>query len=163
MIKIAYLHGLGANNLSPKNEWLKSFAEVFDPQINYHEEKIYQKLKSKIKNYKPEIIIGSSMGGFFAYKIARELNINAILFNPALHSRSFEPDMRGFEDEKFKPNISFVFGKNDEIINPEKTIEILESEGYDLENYKIYNHGHDTPLEVFKSEILPDLEINPIS
>ncbi len=158
MNKIAYLHGLGANNLSPKNKWLQSFSEVFDPQINYHEEKIYQKLKSKIIVFKPEIIIGSSMGGYFAYKMARELNINAILFNPALHSRSFEPDMSGFENEKFSPNIYFIFGENDHIINPENTIEIIGNDGYSLENYIILKYGHDTPFEVFKREISFNLD-----
>lgn len=153
MIKIAYLHGLGANNLSPKNDWLKSFSNVFDPQIDYHEKNIYKNLKSQILDFSPKIIIGSSMGGYFAYKIARELNINAILFNPALHSRSMEPDIFGFENEKFQPIIYFVFGKNDTVINPRKTIDIIENEGYSSENYKIYNHEHDTPLEIFKEEI----------
>ncbi len=87
------------------------------------------------------------MGGYFAFEMAKELNIDAILFNPALHSRSFEPDMTGLEIGKNKPSIYTVFGKEDVIINPDKTLPILKNEGF--ETYSIFEHGHKTPIKVF--------------
>jgi uncharacterized protein len=150
-MKIVYLHGLESNNISPKNDWLRTFSELFDPNINYFETNIYQKLKQKITEFQPNIIIGSSMGGYFAYEIARELNIDAILFNPALHSRSFEPDMTGYKNGNFEPRIYLVLGKNDIVINPSKTLEIL---GNEKTNYTLQNHEHGTPLDVFKKEII---------
>jgi uncharacterized protein len=152
-MKIAYLHGLGSNNLGPKNEWLKSISELVDPHIDYKEYNIYQKLKSQIAAFNPNIIIGSSMGGYFAYEIARELNIEAILFNPALHSRSYEPDMTGHEIGKYSPSMYFVFGQNDSVINPVNTLEIIKRDGYKNEDYTLLDHGHDTSLEAFKKEI----------
>lgn len=152
-MKFAYLHGLDANNLGPKNIWLKTICELYDPQIDYRKKNIYFEIKNEIHNFNPEIIIGSSMGGFFAYELAKEMNIKALLFNPALHSRSYEPDMNGLKTTKTKPNIFCVFGKNDTIINPEKTITFLKNEGYGNENFKMLTHAHDTPFEVFKNEV----------
>lgn len=63
-MKFAYLHGLDANNLEPKNIWLKTICELYDPQIDYRKKNIYFEIKNEIHNFNPEIIIGSSMGGF---------------------------------------------------------------------------------------------------
>jgi hypothetical protein len=38
-VKIAYLHRLESNNLGEKNDWLKSYSELFDPCIDYKEVK----------------------------------------------------------------------------------------------------------------------------
>lgn len=160
MIKIAYLHGLGANNLGPKNAWLKTFSEVYDPLINYADKTIYQKLKSEVIDFQPDLIIGSSMGGYFAYQILKELNLKAILFNPALHSRSIEPDVSGSFDGEFRPKIRVVFGENDNLIDPKKTITILKNEGYENSDFTILEHAHNTPLPIFKSEISKFLILN---
>lgn len=152
-MKIAYLHGLEANNISPKNDWLRTISDVYDPLIDYRQPLIYQKIKNDIIDFKPDLIIGSSMGGFFTYNLSRELNIKSVLFNPALHSRSFTPDMTGFSGSLlFKPKTKFVLGKNDDVIEPNTTIKIAENEGYS--NFIILGHGHRTPYDVFKNEIL---------
>jgi hypothetical protein len=153
-LKIAYLHGLESNNLGPKNEWLKTISNLFDPLIDYREVFIYQKLKLPIRDFNPDVIIGSSMGGYFAFEIAKDLNISCILFNPALHSRSFEPDTSGYKKGIFKPKMHFVFGENDSVINPFKTIEIIKKEGFFDENYTLLSHAHSTSLELFKEEII---------
>lgn len=150
-MKIAYLHGLESNNLGPKNEWLKTISDLYNPLIDYKEKGVYRRLKSEIFEFKPNFIIGSSMGGYFAYNIAKELNIKAILFNPALHSRSYEPDMTGFEVGIHNPSIYFVLGKNDTLIEPKKTVSLIESQNYDL---LFFEHGHDTPYQLFKSVII---------
>ncbi len=152
-MKITYLHGLESNNISPKNDWLKSISDLFDPYIDYRENNIYQSLKSKIIAFQPNIIIGSSMGGYFAYNLAKELNIKAILFNPALHSRSFQPVTTGLENGRFNPFMQIILGKNDSVINPIKTLDFIKNEGYKNYDYSIFNHGHNTSFELFKSEI----------
>lgn len=159
-MKIAYLHGLESNNLGPKNEWLKSISELLDPLIDYREKNIYQKLKTTISAFQPDLIIGSSMGGYFAFEIAKELNISSILFNPALHSRNFEPDTNGYEKGIYNPKMYFVFGENDLIINPLKTIEIIKKEGFVNENYTLLSHAHNTSLELFKEEIIKFINKN---
>jgi predicted esterase YcpF (UPF0227 family) len=90
------------------------------------------------------------MGGYFAYHIAKELNISALLFNPALHSRTFEPDMTGLIHSENDPSIQIIVGENDNVIEPRKTIEIIENKP----NIKLttYDHEHRTPYDVFKKE-----------
>lgn len=159
-MKIAYLHGLESNNIGPKNDWLRTIAEVFDPKINYRQKLIYQNLRDKIKQFQPDLLIGSSMGGYFAFEMAKELNISAILFNPALHPRSMEPDLTGHIDGNHKPNIHIVFGKADTLINPNKTLAILKKQGF--ESHNEFEHGHKTPFEVFKNAIENFVEKNII-
>ena len=152
MIKIAYLHGLESNNCGPKNDWLRTFSDVYDPLSDYYETGIYQTLKSEILDFQPELIIGSSMGGFFAYQISKELDIKTVLFNPALHSRSVEPDMTGFLQGNARPKTHAVFGICDDVIDPFATENILKKEGNPNLSTIFFTHGHGTPLEVFMSE-----------
>jgi predicted esterase YcpF (UPF0227 family) len=159
-MKIVYLHGLESNNLGAKNDWLKSNYDIFDPYVNYHESNIYQNLKSKISVFEPDLIIGSSMGGYFAHEIAKELNVNAVLFNPALHSRSFEPDMNGHFIGKYNPKMYLVLGKNDDVINSLITIESIKKVGKTNYTYVLLNHEHGTPLEIFKKEINNFIELD---
>jgi len=157
-LKIAYLHGLDSNNFGPKYDWLNSISELFGPSIDYRENRIFHKIKKEIQKFQPDFIIGSSMGGYFAYEIAKELNIKALLFNPALHSRSYEPDIYGLENNKFNPTMYFILGKNDSIINPYKTIEIIENEGFTYQDFSLQSYAHDTSLELFKKEVLSFIE-----
>ena len=89
-MKVWYLHGLESDPGGPKVDFLNEVAdEVFAPEMNYKNHKLFGELFRKIsKGDKPDLIIGSSMGGFFADALASHFGINTILFNPALHSRS---------------------------------------------------------------------------
>ena len=108
----------------------------------------------EVKKFKPDVIIGSSMGGYFAYKLAKNLAVPAILFNPALHTRSTEPDMTGDTGSWHNPKMKFIFGKRDKVIDPIKTIEMLGIKG---SNYEILDHGHQTPYKVFVNSIIKSL------
>lgn len=153
--KIAYLHGLKSNNQGPKNTWLRSISnKVYDPQIDYRKAYIYKKILTEITEFQPNFIAGSSMGGYFALHLAQQLNIPALLFNPALQSRSVEPDMTGFLNKNFTPQIFTVFGKNDQTVNHQDSIISLKK----FNDYKIFDHGHRTPIEVFKTAILEFIE-----
>lgn len=153
-MKIAYLHGLESKNSGPKNLWLKSISIVYDPYIDYTQPKIYETLKNEIIQFKPNFIIGSSMGGYFAFEMAREINCPAILFNPALHSRSMEPDMMGYEIGQFKPNIKLILGENDTVINPEKTLDYIHN--HQLSNIRhtlLPRIEHQIPYKIFRNEV----------
>ena len=152
-MKIAYLHGLESNNIGPKNDWLRTIADIYDPLIDYKKPGIYQDIKEDVIALQPDLLIGSSMGGYFSFTLAKELNIPAVLFNPALHSRSMQPDMQGNESAAYKPKMCFVFGEKDEIIDPYKTIELIAKDGYESNDYMILPHGHKTDFALFKKAI----------
>lgn len=146
-MKIAYLHGLESNNVGPKNDWLRTIAsDVYDPKIDYRKKGIYQKILKEVKDFAPDIIIGSSMGGYFAYKISKTLSIPALLFNPALHSRSIQPDMTGEKSAWNNPRTHIVFGKKDDVVDPQTTLNLIDTTRV---THKTLGHGHQTPGKVF--------------
>jgi uncharacterized protein len=149
-MRIAYLHGLESDNKGAKNDFLRTIAEVYDPAINYHENSIYSKILKNVKEFKPDFIIGSSMGGYFAYEIAKTLAIPALLFNPALHSRSFDPDMNGLAGAWNNPKMHIVFGRKDKVIDPAETLKIINSKRV---SHAWFGHGHQTPPRLFISQV----------
>jgi hypothetical protein len=60
--------------------------------------------------------------------------------------------MTEHKNGKYKPMIHFVFGEKDDIINQSETQKIIKKEGY--ETYLIFEHGHKTPIELFKKIII---------
>jgi hypothetical protein len=147
-MRVVYLHGLESKSKGIKNEFLyKNFSAVYDPIIDYKEPNIYNKLLKEIKNFKPDLIIGSSMGGYFSYVIAEKLGIKSLLFNPALHSRSIDIELPFISTRK---GFHFlVLGKKDKIINPKKSLEIVKKNNSKFKS-AIINIEHRTPYEVFE-------------
>ena len=147
MKKIAYLHGLDSESNCNKVKWLRSLGcEVLNPAIDYRNDPI-DRIITFVESFKPDLVIGSSMGGYLAYIISRRYNIPSMLLNPALHSRAVEVDVGGVGE--YKPKMYFVFGDTDTIINPLKTISIITDQNL---TPKVYtgSHGHRTPVEVLK-------------
>lgn len=152
-MKIAYLHGLDSNPQNPKNDWLREQVTVYDPHIDYRAVGIYQRVWQEISNFQPDGIIGSSMGGFFAYHMARSLNVPALLFNPALHYRSFTPDMQGWQFALEQPFMQLAFGQHDELLPWRATMQWLNEQNYTNFGFSIGEHGHQTPLLFFQQEV----------
>ena len=93
MKKILYLHGLESKQGGEKVGFLAGQACVYAPAMDYREEDLHGKVHNMIMKFKPDLLIGSSMGGYVAHEFAKAFNLPAVLLNPALHSRSFEPDL----------------------------------------------------------------------
>jgi hypothetical protein len=94
------------------------------------------------------------MGGYFSFYLAQELNIPALLFNPALTYRSMEPDMTGKEENaSTRPFIRCVFGEKDDLILPQNTRQFLEEYAYPNFDQTLYPLGHRTPFDVFVKEV----------
>lgn len=152
-MKVAYLHGFENRGPEEKNAWLhKNFKGVYDPQIDYTEKSIYMNTLLDIKKFNPDFIIGSSMGGYFAFTIAKQLNIPALMFNPGIHTRSYQPDMTGLKDQYNFPEMTFVLGIGDAVINPIKTIRMVKS----LPNSPaiiVKGHKHRTSYDLFTKSV----------
>ena len=150
MKKVLYLHGLESKQGGEKVGFLAGQACVYAPAIDYREEDLHGKIHNIIMEFKPDLLIGSSMGGYVAHEFAKAFNLPAILLNPALHGRSFEPDLDTFIlgfDTKFIERQIVLLGKNDDIIDPEITKSILRDDRrFVIEEGE---HGHRTPLDIF--------------
>lgn len=154
-MKIAFLHGLESKGKGFKNEYLDLIADsVWGPKIDYREPRIYKKILSSIKEFKPDLVVGSSMGGFFAMLIGGELGVPVLAFNPAIHNRSIEVETpsidRGSPVTRNKNLL--VLGKADKVIDPYKTLSIMNKTG---SRYKhlFYKDGHRVPDKIFKEGV----------
>ena len=145
-MKVWYLHGLESDPGGPKVDFLNEVAdEVFAPAMDYRNHKAFGELYRKVtKEGKPDLIIGSSMGGYFADALASHFGIEVLLFNPALHSRSIERNLP-YGNANCKK--TFVVGTEDDVINPKLTKALADLNANWIE---IEGMGHRTTLNVFK-------------
>lgn len=162
-MKIAYLHGLEStiDQKDPKIQFLnKNFEEVYTPSINYRDDKTFNKLLKDIKRMQPDLIVGSSMGGYVSYLIGSKLSIPTLLFNPALVGRTFDPvvDNTGLKGSKH----TVYFGKADKVINGSDVRSFFKEDGVGTFNYNSYNGGHRVPADAFINGIKSILGIKEI-
>lgn len=150
MKRILYLHGLESGNKGKKIDFLKERAEVLAPKIDYLDDALEEQLMYMVENFKPDFIIGSSMGGYVGSLLANYYGIQNLLYNPAIHSRNIEPKLDKLiaEQPNYFIDFNIVFGKNDDVIDPEVSKEILfESEAH--VNFDEVEMGHRVNYGVF--------------
>ena len=146
MKKIVYLHGLESKAGGPKVNFLATKGMVYAPELNFNTLDV-EKLMGKIG--KPDLIIGSSMGGYGADILGSHLGVDVLLFNPALHSRSVELDSDGeiYGEKNYKRTI--ILGTEDDVIYHEMTKNIRPKYDNSAKFEEIEGMGHRTPLNVF--------------
>jgi predicted esterase YcpF (UPF0227 family) len=148
---VVYFHGLESNAGGPKYKILKdTYGQVYSPQMDYAgNPNLFNQVYDNLKNQKIRIIIGSSMGGYFAYYLGKKLGCDTILFNPALPYRTtFNPTVDTSGKRTSFSNV--IIGKRDNIILPEDTLEWL-TKNEKSSNYAIdyEENGHQTPVNIF--------------
>lgn len=148
-MRVAFFHGLESNPVSEKNKELNQrFRDVYAPAMDYRDPKLFEKTLQDIKDKKIELLIGSSMGGYFAYCLSTLTGIPTLLFNPAVIGRSFDPIVEvGNVPAKHK----VVLGINDDVIDPIKSTKYFTEKGIGTFEYHKENIGHRIPIEVFTS------------
>lgn len=87
-----YLHGFNSSGQSFKANWLKSELSEFtwlSPSYPMQPDHAIEFLTTFLKQECPEpqktILLGSSLGGYYAQYLARQFDMQVILINPALH------------------------------------------------------------------------------
>ena len=154
-MSILYLHGLDSSLSIEKRKILESFRIVHAPQIDYRkEEKSIENLLYDYNDKNISIVIGSSMGGFLSYYIATELQVPALLFNPALAYRSVHQEIPKIS--KSSSNFKYiVLGAKDKTVKPKDTLEfIANSIGKDNYNLNIRQDlEHRIPASIFQEEV----------
>jgi len=153
MKRIIYLHGLESQQGGQKVEYLSDKGYVFAPEMDYKlNPDLFQEILEEIKELgEPDLIIGSSMGGYFAYMLASHFeNVEVILFNPALKERSIE--FRNIIKGEHKVKGTLALSEKDRVVDPKVTLQHLDEIG-ELENFKIEemkNIGHQVPIYSFR-------------
>jgi pimeloyl-ACP methyl ester carboxylesterase len=151
MKKILYLHGLESSNVGDKVDFLKENSVVIAPSMDYLDPSLEEKLFYIIEKFQPDLIIGSSMGGYVSMLLANRYNIECILFNPAIHSRPIEPNLKSlqYDDIKHSFNPLVILGMKDDVINPLISKEILDDALSYCNIEEVEGLGHRIPLDIF--------------
>ena len=149
MKRIIYFHGLESGQGGEKVDFLAKKYQVVAPEMDYYNPNLFQEMLDLVRDIEPDLIIGSSMGGYFAYMIATHTKTPVVLLNPALHSREFEP--QGVYEGLNEVIGTLIMGAQDEVIDPVKTAKLLKKaiEKGQLRSY-LRDHGHRTPLKIFE-------------
>ena len=151
-----FLHGLESKQGGIKVGYLEQFFEVYAPVCDYQNKpNIFFELLTQAEEFKPDFIIGSSMGGYMAHLISQHLNIPCILFNPALHSRSLEPIV---EIGDYSPPVHLGLGLSDDVIDPSQTIKNILQEHENIKSIYVEDHSHQTPQPFFEKVIVNVLD-----
>lgn len=179
-MKYFYIHGLMATGQSSAKELsrvLKTDVSVLDWDYTKVFEENFEKLSCILEQEKDDfILMGSSMGGFYANALANKFMVPCALFNPVMNPQKLLKEVRNIEfyqngienltDEiinsyKVQKDVLLprvvIVGKNDKIVNPDENISYWEGKcclRITDEEHKIKN------FDAFKQDIL-DLE-NPV-
>ena len=147
--KVIYFHGLESGQGGPKVDFLTSKYEVVAPEMDYHNPELFQQMLDLVRGFEPDLIVGSSMGGYFAYMLATHTKIPVVLLNPALHSRKFEPE--GVYEGPNEVVGVMINGSEDDVIDPTETAKLLRTSIKKGQlRYHLKDHGHRTPLKIFE-------------
>ena len=160
-MKIVYIHGLDSKLSPEKKEILEKFGTVEAPDLNYY--KNPNAIASLMERYAEvdfDVVIGSSIGGFAGFYASNYFNKPALLFNPALKSRSVEQNVpeAAVVGKKFK---QIVLGQQDEVVNPAETLAFLSGRFDATTLYHIHIRPlltHNIPLDVFEEEVKTFIE-----
>ena len=153
MRKILYLHGLESGQGGPKVDYLTSQTTCHAPEMDYTRKDLFSYLVNLVEEFEPDLIIGSSMGGYCAYILGGLYEIPVLAFNPALHSRTFDPPLPSFVKKHHPTKMTVVIGDKDAVIPGNKTLDYMKD--YMVDNVanviveRIKDMGHRVTLDVF--------------
>jgi len=145
-MKISYIHGLESPSIGPKSTWLNERFSTYIPSINYTDPSSFERILNGCKGSK--LIIGSSMGGYFAYLISQHLGIPTLLFNPAVVDRTLQPEVEESDNPKRAKHVVYL-GKNDNVISGSKVKKWFSNNGTGSFVYNKYDGEHRVDYDVF--------------
>ncbi|NPD47153.1 MULTISPECIES: YqiA/YcfP family alpha/beta fold hydrolase [unclassified Lentimicrobium] len=155
-MKALYIHGLHSNPNPDKIKILEEAElEIIAPFIDYDKEQgaVYERIKAIAVEEQVEVLIGSSMGGFIGFWLAKDLQLAALLYNPALYFVSLQPFIPKLKSMS-NPPLFFCLGEKDERVNPKEVKNYLANINPSAENIKIVNASwleHGIDLTTFRS------------
>jgi len=137
---IRFYHGYQSSNQTNKFTEIecenKSAVTVDYEALSYAEvEALYS---AQIENEKPEILVGHSLGGYWALKMSAKYEIPAVVLNPALYPEISLPHLNyetitQAELENRVPKYAYV-ELGDEVIDVPRTVTALKPVAYMMLN-----------------------------
>ncbi|WP_230661032.1 YqiA/YcfP family alpha/beta fold hydrolase [Psychrobacter sp. I-STPA10] len=94
-MRLIYIHGLDSDANSTKGRLLDEYCqqyhpefEVLRPDLNQHPIQVFNKLIDMVDTPKQTILVGSSLGGYFATLVSHKTQCGAFLLNPSIQPHS---------------------------------------------------------------------------
>ena len=174
-MKIVNIHGYQGSAQNSAYSALEAVgAEIVSPQNDYERESpedILGKLMSTVPEERPDMIVGTSLGGFFAAVLAARTGLPVILVNPCLmpflhlprlgYGGDVRPFMTPFGELARLPkeNVRVIIGGSDEVIDThEFAVSLFGSERVRVVPEGKHS-GSTLPLKEFFGEMLKTNEI----
>jgi uncharacterized protein len=110
--KILYIHGFKSSGNARKAQILQKYFKVISADLPVSALLSIKLLQGVIAEEKPQFIIGSSLGGFYALVLGSQLEIPVLLINPAVFPSESLMDQVG-EHERFVSGEKFMFREQD--------------------------------------------------
>ncbi|WP_227430498.1 YqiA/YcfP family alpha/beta fold hydrolase [Psychrobacter sp. I-STPA6b] len=90
-MRLIYIHGLDSDANSTKGRLLDEYCqryhpefEVLRPDLNQHPMQVFTKLTAMVDNPRKTVLVGSSLGGYFATLVSHKTHCGAFLLNPSI-------------------------------------------------------------------------------
>lgn len=131
-MKILYIHGFNGSPEGPKKEMLRhnfKKSEIIAPQHDSRAENVFRLLNEIAENLDTldDVILGSSLGGFWANYFSLKFGVGAVLVNPVVQpSRSlaqldypYAPEYEAFEKQISSTAVSrriALLAEDDEVL-----------------------------------------------
>ncbi len=95
---LLYIHGFASSGRSAKAEVLRRhFSRVYAPTLSHIPELAVDTLRQFADLLEHPLLVGSSLGGFYAHYLSATLGLPAVLINPALQPRPLLQPMLGMQ------------------------------------------------------------------
>ena len=109
-MNIIYLHGFQSSALSIKAQQLKQYIgqqpvyTLHVPDLNLPPQQVLADLCHLIEQLHDVVLVGSSLGGFYATQLVAKYGMPAVLINPAMRPWQLFQDLFGLEQMPYPVN-----------------------------------------------------------
>ena len=113
-MNIIYLHGFQSSALSIKGQQIKTFCQqytdfqVYLPDLNMPPQQVLTHVSDMIAGLDQVVLIGSSLGGFYATQLVAKHGVPAVLINPAMRPWQLFHDLFGSEHIPYVVNAEWT-------------------------------------------------------
>ena len=114
-MNIIYLHGFQSSALSIKGQQIKDYCQqqgqkvrVHLPDLNMPPEQTMAHLAAMIENLDQVVLVGSSLGGFYATQLVAKYGVPAVLINPAMRPWQLFRDLFGQQQLPYAVNATWT-------------------------------------------------------
>ncbi|OTG58969.1 esterase [Acinetobacter sp. ANC 3903] len=113
-MNIIYLHGFQSSALSIKGQQIKDYCQqqgnvrVHLPDLNMPPEQTMAHVAAMIENLDQVVLVGSSLGGFYATQLVAKYGVPAVLINPAMRPWQLFRDLFGSDQIPYMVNAEWT-------------------------------------------------------